>query len=62
MTALNIRANLKELAHLTASGLVKAGDTIGDLKAPKLPSKGNIQYSVDNMRRNIAKHINPDDR
>jgi|TARA_R100000084_G_scaffold20453_1_gene6891 hypothetical protein len=57
MTALNIRANLKELAHLTASGLVKAGDAIGDLKAPK---KSNIQYNVDNLRRNVANRINPD--
>ena len=57
MTALNIRANLKELAHLTASGLVKAGDAIGELKTP---TKGNIQYSVDNMRRNVANRINPD--
>jgi len=57
MTALNIRANLKELAHLTASGLVKAGDAIGELKTP---SKGNIKYSVDNLRRNVANKINPD--
>ena len=39
MTALNIRANLKELAHLTASGLVKAGNAIGEFKTP---TKGNI--------------------
>ena len=57
MTAFNIRANLKELAHITASGLVKAGDAIGDLKAPK---KSSIQYSVDNLRRNVASRINPD--
>ena len=57
MTALNIRANLKELAHLTASGLVKAGDAIGELKAPK---KSNIQFNVDNLRRNVANRINPD--
>ena len=60
MTALNFRKNMKLLAHITASGLVKAGDTIGDLKAPTLPSKGNIQYSVDNLRRNVASKINPD--
>ena len=57
MTALNFRKNMKLLAHLTASGLVKAGDAIGDFKTP---SKGNIQYSVDNLRRNVASRINPD--
>ena len=57
MTVLNIRANLKELAHLTASGLVKAGNVIGDAR---IPSKGNIRYSIDNLRRNVANKINPD--
>ena len=57
MTALNIRANLKVLAHLTASGLVKAGDAVGNAK---LPNKSNIQFNVDNLRRNVANRINPD--
>jgi len=57
MTALNIRANLKELAHLTASGLVKAGDAVGNAKLPK---KSHVQYTVENVRRNIANKINPD--
>ena len=57
MTALNFRKNMKNLAHLTAKGLIKAGDVIGDVK---IPTKGNIQYTADNLRRNIANTINPD--
>ena len=50
---------MANLAYLTASGLVKAGDKIANAKAPSL-NKGKIQYSVDNIRRNIANTINPD--
>lgn len=48
---------MANLAYLTASGLVRAGDKIANAK---VPSKGRIQYSVDNIRRNIANTINPD--
>jgi hypothetical protein len=57
MTALNFRKNMANLAYLTASGLVKAGDKIANAK---FPSKGKVQYSVDNLRRNIANTISPD--
>lgn len=57
MTALNLRRNMANLAYLTASGLVKAGDKIANAK---VPSKGKVQYSVDNLRRNIANTISPD--
>jgi len=50
---------MANLAYLTASGLVKAGDKIANAKTPAL-SKAKIQYSVDNIRRNIANTINPD--
>ena len=59
MTALNFRKNMANLAYLTANGLVKAGDKIANAKGPSI-SKGKIQYSVDNIRRNIANTINPD--
>ena len=59
MTALNFRKNMANLAYLTASGLVKAGDKIANAKVPSI-NKGKIQYSVDNIRRNIANTINPD--
>ena len=57
MTALNIRTNLKKAAHLTASGLIKAGDSIGDLQ---MPSSTSIGLGIKNIRRNIATTINPD--
>jgi|31_taG_2_1085359.scaffolds.fasta_scaffold09458_4 hypothetical protein len=53
MTALNIRKNLAGLLYLTA-------DTIVKVKAPKVPSKGQIQYRVDDLRRKVANKINPD--
>jgi hypothetical protein len=59
MSALNFRKNMANLAYLTASGLVKTGDKIANAKVPSI-SKGKIQYSVDNLRRNIANTISPD--
>jgi len=53
MTALNIRKNLSNLLHITA-------DAVANVKAPSVPSKAKVQYSIDNVRRNVAKRISPD--
>lgn len=53
MTALNIRKNLSNLLHITA-------DAVGNAKAPSVPSKAQVHYSIDNVRRNVAKKISPD--
>ena len=53
MTALNIRKNLAGLLYLTA-------DTIVKVKAPKVPTKRQVQYQVDDLRRKVANKINPD--
>ena len=53
MTALNIRKNLSNLLHLTANAVSNA-------KAPTVPSKAQVKYSLDNVRRNVAKRISPD--
>ena len=50
MTALNIRKNLSNFLHLTA-------DIVANAKAPK---KAQVMYSIDNVRRNVAKSISPD--
>ena len=57
MTPLNIRTNLKKAAHLTASGLIKAGDAVGNMQVPNTTSIG---VGIKNIRRNIATTINPD--
>ena len=53
MTALNIRKNVSNLLHLTANAVANA-------KAPSVPSKAQVKYSLDNARRNVAKRISPD--
>ena len=53
MTALNIRKNLSNILHLTANA-------VGNAKAPTMPSKAQVKYSLDNARRNVAKCISPD--
>ena len=53
MTALNIRKNLSNLLHITA-------DAVANAKAPSVPSKSQVQYSIDNARRSVAKRISPD--
>ena len=53
MTALNIRKNLSNLLHITADGISKA-------KAPGAPSKAQVTYEIDNVRRKVAKCISPD--
>ena len=53
MTALNIRKNLSNLLHITA-------DAVSNAKAPSVPSKAKVKYQLDNVRRNVAKRISPD--
>lgn len=53
MTALNIRKNLSNLLHITANAVANA-------KAPSVPSKAKVQYTIDNARRSVAKRISPD--
>ena len=53
MTKLNIRKNIANVLHITA-------DAVSNAKAPKLPNKAQVKYSLDNARRNVAKHISPD--
>ena len=56
MTALHIRHKLKTAAHLTASGLIKAGDAIGDMQ---VPNKASFELGIKNFRRNMAETIMP---
>ena len=55
MTALNFRKNMKNLAHLTAKGLIKAGDVIGEYSFDQPLAVGDRLVFEDMMHYTMVK-------
>ena len=56
MTRFNLRNKFRTATHLTASGLIKAGDAVADMQMPDTES---FALGIKNIRRNIAQTIMP---